>query len=424
MDGPPDSNTHLTWSNVGLGFSFVIFDAVVSRVFGLGVGVPLLTAAVRCVVQLAIMALVLQKIFEAENPWGVAGLAFLLNLLGTIEVVVNKAKMRFHNIFPIVLGSMLCSTIPVSILGARFAMSIEPFWKPDQYIPIVGMLCGATISGVVIALNFVLKEIYENRDKIETYLAFGASRLEACQPVAKEALRLALTPPINQMSYYRDGPASWLLRISVLPYLSRCSSSLDALSPLVPGKEGATVLRRGSAIQMLSGFWLVAEVSELTLLHISADVPKSKHRLFEKGIDAPQMRDEPLVIRCFVNFTSLLVLGIIAIPGMMTGAILGGAPVQQAARLQMVIMFMIAASSALAAILVTVAALAIVVDSEHRIRVNRVDPRKHWVWRTRERATSWCVVKVKEGLDKMKCTFGLKKSDDGDSIERNGLLGD
>lgn len=39
----------------------------------------------------------------------------------------------------------------------------------------------------------------ENRDKVETYLAFGASRLEACQPVAKEALRLALTPPINQM---------------------------------------------------------------------------------------------------------------------------------------------------------------------------------------------------------------------------------
>ncbi|KAL5525567.1 hypothetical protein ACEPAG_6903 [Sanghuangporus baumii] len=302
MGGPPDSNTHLTWSNVALGFYFVVFDAVVSRSFGLG---------------LAIMALVLQKIFDAENPWGVSGLAFLLNLFGTIEVVVNKAKMRFHNIFPIVLGSMLCSTIPVSILGAKFAISIEPFWKPDQYIPIVAMLCGATISGVVITLNFVLKEIYENRDKIETYLAFGASRLEACQPVAKEALRLALTPPINQMS----------------------------------------------------------------------------------------------------------VLGIIAIPGMKTGAILGGAPVQQAARLQMVIMFMIAASSAFAAILVTVAALAIVVDSEHRIRVNRVDPRKYWVWRARERATSWCVVKAKEGLDKVKCTFGLKKRDDGDSIERNGLLG-
>ena len=75
MDGPADSKTHLTWGNVGIGFAFIAFDAIISRFFGLGVGLPLVTAAVRCIVQLAIMALVLQKIFEAENPWGVAGLA-------------------------------------------------------------------------------------------------------------------------------------------------------------------------------------------------------------------------------------------------------------------------------------------------------------------------------------------------------------
>lgn len=35
------------------------------------------------------------------------------------------------------------------------------------------------------------------------YLAFGATRLEACRPVAQETLRLALTPPINQMRCVR-----------------------------------------------------------------------------------------------------------------------------------------------------------------------------------------------------------------------------
>lgn len=33
------------------------------------------------------------------------------------------------------------------------------------------------------------------------YLAFGASRFEACKPIATDALRLALTPNINQMRY-------------------------------------------------------------------------------------------------------------------------------------------------------------------------------------------------------------------------------
>jgi len=40
----------------------------------------------------------------------------------------------------------------------------------------------------------------ENKDKVETYLSFGASRFEACKPIATEALRLALLPTINQMS--------------------------------------------------------------------------------------------------------------------------------------------------------------------------------------------------------------------------------
>jgi ABC-type iron transport system FetAB permease component len=63
------------------------------------------------------------------------------------------------------------------------------------------MLCGSTISGIVLSLNYVLKELHDNRDKIETYLAFGASRFEACRPIARDALRTALTPNVNQMRY-------------------------------------------------------------------------------------------------------------------------------------------------------------------------------------------------------------------------------
>ena len=39
----------------------------------------------------------------------------------------------------------------------------------------------------------------ENRDKVEIYLAFGATRVEACRPLAIQALKLALMPTINSM---------------------------------------------------------------------------------------------------------------------------------------------------------------------------------------------------------------------------------
>lgn len=75
------------------------------------------------------------------------------------------------------LIGMLGSTIPISILGSRFAMSNQPFWSPINYskhlnlgsiysmptttsaVPVVGMLCGSSISAIVIAVNYVLKEL-------------------------------------------------------------------------------------------------------------------------------------------------------------------------------------------------------------------------------------------------------------------------
>ena len=42
--------------------------------------------------------------------------------------------------FPTVLASMLCSTIPVSIVGIRLAMGINRFWKPEQYSQLICLL--------------------------------------------------------------------------------------------------------------------------------------------------------------------------------------------------------------------------------------------------------------------------------------------
>lgn len=75
MDVAQPDGTHLTFNNIGLAFSFILFDALVSTTLGLGVGSSLVTASVRCVVQLSLVALILQKVFEANNPWAVAGIA-------------------------------------------------------------------------------------------------------------------------------------------------------------------------------------------------------------------------------------------------------------------------------------------------------------------------------------------------------------
>ena len=117
-------------------------------------------------------------------------------------------------------------------------------------------------------------------------------------------------------------------------------------------------------------------------------------------------------------------MGIIAIPGMMTGAILGGSSVEQAARLQMVIMFMISSSTALSSIIVTVITLGIVVDSEHRVRLDRIDTRQHAVWRARNWVASKAIEGAKTAGKKVACVFKAgRKEDDSQEGERQRLLG-
>lgn len=146
---------------------------------------------------------------------------------------------------------MLGSTIPVSIIGNRYSMVVEPFWKPNQYSKYIytvyrpsfftldsthrghalwerylryrgGSELRAQRDRVGYSSSVVLyhsdPSYSENRDKIEVYLAFGASRFEASKQIATEALRLALTPMINQMRYvYPDFRVPGLLLTSATP---------------------------------------------------------------------------------------------------------------------------------------------------------------------------------------------------------------
>jgi Uncharacterised protein family (UPF0014) len=90
------------------------------------------------------------------------------------------------------------------------------------------------------------------------------------------------------------------------------------------------------------------------------------------------------------------VIGIISIPGMMTGAILGGSSVHQAAKLQMIIMFMITANIVLASVFITFIAIIMVVDQEHRIRSDRIYDRKPVIYRVKD----WNVGELSASLSK------------------------
>lgn len=60
-----------------------------------------------------------------------------------------------------------------------------------------------------------------------------------------------------------------------------------------------------------------------------------------------------------------------------------------------VIVFLINAATALASIVATVLTLRVVVDSEHRVRADKIDDRKATIWRARDKAVGSVVDRAK-----------------------------
>ncbi|OMJ23222.1 UPF0014 membrane protein [Smittium culicis] len=72
------------------------------------------------------------------------------------------------------------------------------------------------------------------------------------------------------------------------------------------------------------------------------------------------------------TINSMSVTGLISIPGMMTGQILAGADVMQAAHYQQIIMFLISATTCVGSISACLFVLASLIDNTPRLRADRI----------------------------------------------------
>lgn len=71
---------------------------------------------------------------------------------------------------------------------------------------------------------------------------------------------------------------------------------------------------------------------------------------------------------------AMAVAGVVSLPGMMTGQILAGSDPLEAAKYQMMILFVIASATALSVLLAGFAAVWLLTDDRHRLRLDRLAP--------------------------------------------------
>jgi putative ABC transport system permease protein len=69
---------------------------------------------------------------------------------------------------------------------------------------------------------------------------------------------------------------------------------------------------------------------------------------------------------------SMAATGIVSLPGMMTGQILGGVLPAEAVKYQVLVMFLIAGGTGLGAVMAVLGGIYRLTDARHRLRLNRL----------------------------------------------------
>ena len=90
----------------------------------------------------------------------------------------------------------------------------------------------------------------------------------------------------------------------------------------------------------------------------------------EEVIFVPQEQVDAIVN---ATLTAMAATGVVSLPGMMTGQILAGVEPVQAAKYQVMIMFLIAGATCMAVVAAGIGAVLLMTDERHRLRLDRLE---------------------------------------------------
>jgi len=194
----PAEYLELSFLQLGLATSLILVCGVISVLLHLGLQRRLLIAAVRTVVQLLLIGLVLRWIFSAGQWYVVLALMLVMTLIAGMAAVGRTGRhypgIRLDSIISIWASSWLITALALTVI-----VQVEPWYRPQYAVPLLGMILGNTLNGISLGLDRLGETLVGQRDQVETLLALGATRWEAAREPIREAVRTGMIPILNTM---------------------------------------------------------------------------------------------------------------------------------------------------------------------------------------------------------------------------------
>jgi len=156
-------------------------------------------ACIRMTLQLILTGFLLQYIIKNPNP------------LATISIIVLMESFAIHTVFKKFgnrISQPLKKVVAISLVGGSLTsllyfllvvIQIKPWYLPQYFIPIAGMIVGNGMNGIALAINSMIEAMTTQKSQIEEALVLGATPKAATEHILKAAFDAAIMPTLNTM---------------------------------------------------------------------------------------------------------------------------------------------------------------------------------------------------------------------------------
>lgn len=180
-------------------YVLVIITLIIIKVQGVHREKEVIISNIRMTLQLTITGYILVYIFEKPHPIITFGLIFIMEIFA-IYTVLKKFKDKINKKLKKVIAiSMFLGTFTSILYFLFIIVRVNPWYNPQYFIPISGMLIGNSMTGVSLCIKHLSENMYIKRSVIEEKLMLGATPKTSVKDIIASSFDSAILPTINSM---------------------------------------------------------------------------------------------------------------------------------------------------------------------------------------------------------------------------------
>ncbi len=189
---------HISNFQLFLALFLVATSGVCSFLLKLELGKDLFWGTIRSVIQLFMLGYVLTLIFN--YPSGLLSITiYCFMIIFAARIIIERIREKEVPFVMPAFFSMLISYLLITVLVTGVIVGAKPWWRPDYFLPIGGMIIGNSMTALSLSLERLFSDFRNQKKQIEMLLCLGATPSEASRPILRDAIKAGMIPSINSM---------------------------------------------------------------------------------------------------------------------------------------------------------------------------------------------------------------------------------